>query len=237
MMDPLRLSTTTNSRGSEELLRRLAQTTSGPYLRPFAPVANWRKARVFIVGKNPATPLRDEFESFDAYWDALTRNPLAFEAVYLSQRSGKPSKTTNRARRFEAPLRDIGVLRTNACALPSGSWSELSTAVRREQLELGRQILGALVDICQPAAILAHGKEGVQAISALFSTPLDPYVPLLHQATSASLAPGLAPVQLYAYPHLSGVGVNKGFAVSRMDAELEALGRRLASRLSTAPSN
>jgi hypothetical protein len=225
------ISTASGYPDSEALLRRLAHTPSGPYLRPFTPDTNWRTARVFIVGTNPATPLRDEFGSFDEYWHGLTCDPTAFEAVYLAKRSGKVSKTTARAKRFEAPLSGTGVLRANACALPSRRWSELPAGVRREQLENGRQILRALVEICRPAAILAHGKEGVRAVSTLFATPLDPYVPLLRQSVRASLDPGMAPVQLFAYPHLSGIGVEKGFAVSRMDDELEALGRQLASTL------
>jgi hypothetical protein len=226
--------TATGSPDAEALLRRLAQTTSGPYLRPFTPDAAWRSARVFIVGTNPATPLRDEFGSFDKYWHALTCDPAAFDAVYLAKRSGKPSKTTARVKCFEAPLSGMGVLRANACALPSKRWSELPVGVRREQLETGRKILSALIEICRPAAILAHGKEGVRAVSTLFATQLDPYAPLLHQSVCASLVPGMAPVQLFAYPHLSGIGVEKGFAVSRMNDELEGLGRQLASTLQVA---
>lgn len=215
----------------EALVRRLSNTKSGPYLRPFTPHAMWRQARVFIVGTNPATPLRDEFASFDEYWEALTNDPAGFNAVYRAQRKGKPSVTTRRINRFTAPLADVGVLRANACALPSHRWSELPGAVRREQLQIGQQILRALVEICQPAAILCHGKEGVQAVSTLFATPLDPYVPLDKQAIRAALAPNAVPVQLFAYPHLCGVGVKKGFAVSRMEDEVEALGRRLAASL------
>jgi hypothetical protein len=216
---------------AEAILRQLAHTASGPYLRPFTPTASWRNAHVFIVGTNPATPLRDEFESFETYWHALTSDPAVFEAVYLSRRTGKSSKTTTRIKRFEAALAHIGVLRTNACALPSGRWSELPRAVRRAQLEDGLRILRALLGICKPAAILAHGKEGVRAVSTLFGAPLDPYVPLLSQSVHASLTPNMAPVRLFAYPHLSGIGVEKGFAVGRMGDELEALGRQLASRL------
>jgi hypothetical protein len=200
-------------------------------LRPFTPDAAWRSARVLIVGTNPATPLRDEFSSFDEYWHALTCDPTTFDAVYLAKRSGKPSKTTARVKRFETPLSGMGVLRANACALPSKRWSEMPAGVRREQLENGRKILRALVEICRPAAILAHGKEGVRAVSTLFATPLDPYTPLLRQSARASLVPGMAPVQLFAYPHLSGIGVEKGFAVSGMGDELEALGHQLASTL------
>jgi hypothetical protein len=213
------------------MLRRLACNSSGPYLRPFTPDAQWREARVFVVGKSPATPLRDEFGGFDAYWHALTTDPAAFKAMYLTTRSGKLSPTTKRFNRFAAPLAGIGVLRANACALPSRRWSELPAAVRREQLVIGRQVLRALVEICRPAAILCHGKEGVQAVSTLFGTALDPYIPLAQQTVTATLSVGSAPVQLFAYPHLSGVGVDKGFAVGRMGDDLEALGQRLATSL------
>lgn len=212
----------------ESQLRRLSNTSLGPYLRPFTPDARWRDARVFVVGTNPATPLRDEFGSFDAYWDALTSDPAAFEAVYRAQRGGKSSRTAGRIECFAAPLKDAGVLRTNAAALPSGRWKTLSPNVRREQLVLGQEILRALVEICRPLAILSHGQEGVQAVSTLFATPLYPYVPLNLQTARASLSVGAPSVRLYAYPHLSGMGVRSGFAVGRMNEELAALGRELA---------
>jgi hypothetical protein len=222
--------------GAEAFLRQVAETASGPYLRPFTPDVGWRRARVLVVGTNPATPLRDEFASFDAYWHALTCDPTSFDAVYRAQRGGKTSKTTARIARFAAPLRDAGVLRTNACALPSERWRELHPAERRAHLESGLLILRALVAICRPAAILAHGKEGIQAVSRLAGVPLDPYAPLLDQSTRA-VFPGMAPVNLFAYPHLSGVGVRKGFAVGRMGDELEALGKRLAASLQADGAN
>lgn len=58
--------------GAEAFLRRVAETASGPYLRPFTPDAGWRNAPVLVVGTNPATPLRDEMPSFDMYCHALT---------------------------------------------------------------------------------------------------------------------------------------------------------------------
>lgn len=231
---PYGLSAVTDSVRAEAFLRDSAHTASGPYLRPFTPHAAWRAARVFVVGTNPATPLRDEFASFDAYWHALTCDPDRFDAIYRSRHGGKTSRTTARIQRFEAPLRNIGVLRTNACALPSRRWSDLSAGERREQLASGLLILRALVAICQPAAILAHGKEGVRAVSDLFGVRLDPYVPLLSQATRFAPTPDSAPVQLFAYPHLSGIGVEKGFGVGQMGDELEALGGRLALSLQSA---
>ena len=86
---------------------------------PFMPDAEWRKARVLIVGTNRATPLRDEFVSFSEYWHALTCDLAAFQAVYLAQRSDENSMTGGRIVRFATALSGVGLLRTNACALPS----------------------------------------------------------------------------------------------------------------------
>ncbi len=65
----------------EVRLRELCNTAMGPYLRPFAPNTEWRSAQVFVVGTNPATPLRDEFASFDTYWHGLTVDPSVFDEV------------------------------------------------------------------------------------------------------------------------------------------------------------
>lgn len=214
----------------EARLRRLSYTATGPYLRPFTPDARWREARIFVVGTNPATPLRDEFGSFDAYWHALTQDPVAFRAAYRAQRGGGSARTTDRIERFSAPLAGMGVLRANAACLPSPRWRKLPAAVRREQLAIGREVLHALIETCRPAAILCHGVVGVRAVSGLFGTALDPRVSLERQDVRAALAPGGAPVRLFAYPHLSGMGA-RGFRVGHMTGDVEALGRRLAREL------
>lgn len=214
----------------EAWLRSVANTLAGPFLRPFTPDTNWRRARVFVVGTNPATPLRDEFGSFDAYWHALTQDPAAFHAAYQARRGGPSTRTAGRVERFAAPLAGIGVLRANAACLPAPRWRKLPAAVRREQLAIGREVLRALIETCRPAAILCHGAVGVTAVSGLFGTILDPRVPLDRQDARAALTSGAMPVRLFAYPHLSGMGA-RGFRVGRMTDEVEALGQRLAKEL------
>lgn len=211
----------------EDWLRGLCNTVNGPYLRPFAPNSNWQQARVFIVGTNPATPLRDEFASFDHYWTALTWDTAAFDAVYLPKRGGKASLTSARAARFEAALGDLGVLRTNACALPSARWKDLPRATRQQSLDQGRTVLDALIRICAPRAIVCHGKQAIEAVSSLFSLSLDPYEPLAKQHNVASLGGARHSTHVFAYPHFSGVGVRKGFAVSQMDNDLAELAKRI----------
>lgn len=215
----------------EQRLRELCNTESGPYLRPFAPNPEWRTAQVFVVGTNPATPLRGEFSSFEEYWRALTRDQAAFDKVYVAQRQGKPSKTTGRACGFTSTLGSVSVLRTNACAYPTSRWKELRSQQKREQLRIGREILGALVETCRPAVILCHGKQAVQTLSELFSVSLDPYTPLDQQDNVVTPWTDGRRMRLFAYPHLSGVGVRRGFSVTGMDADLEALEHRLANEL------
>lgn len=215
----------------EHWLKQLCHTASGPYLRPFAPNPNWKQARVFIVGTNPATPLRDEFSSFSHYWDALTCDKAAFDAIYLPKRDGKASRTSERATRFEQALGKLSVLRTNACALPSGRWGDLPGATRRQFLEQGREVLDALVKICRPRVILCHGKPAVEVVSSLTSTSLDPYEPLAKQNNVVTLAHSSLKARVFAYPHLSGIGVKKGFAVSKMDDDLMELAQRLNREL------
>ena len=144
--------------------------------------------------------------------------------------SGRSARTTDRIERFSAPLAGMGVLRANAACLPSPRWRKLPAAVRREQLAIGREVLHALIETCRPAAILCHGVVGVRAVSGLFGTALDPRVSLERQDVRAALAPGGAPVRLFAYPHLSGMGA-RGFRVGHMTGDVEALGRRLAREL------
>lgn len=215
----------------EAWLRKACQTADGPYLRPFAPNPYWKSARVFVVGTNPATPLRKEFASFEKYWEALTLDKAAFEAVYLSKREGKASKTSIRAARFEQALDPLPVLRTNACALPSIRWGDLPTSTQHRYLAQGKDVLHALVEICRPSAIVCHGKAATDVISSLFSVPLDPYAPLTEQNHVGRLSGLSLETKLFAYPHFSGIGVRKGFSVSAMDEELASLARHLVQQL------
>jgi hypothetical protein len=52
-----------------------------------------------IIGTNPATPLRDEFRSFDEYWNSLTVDPAAFDKYYSAQHKDGASKSTKWTKR------------------------------------------------------------------------------------------------------------------------------------------
>jgi len=68
-----------------------------------------------------------------------------------------------------------------------------------------------------------HGKEAVRLAQEVFDVRLDAGVPLDRQATTVDAGR----VRVYADPHLSGMGAPRGFAVSRMDAELGRLAARI----------
>jgi hypothetical protein len=220
----------TTSRSTDELeawLRDRCHTETGPYLRPFAPNARWWTARVFVVGTNPATPLRDEFESFEAYWRGLTSDVAAFVSVYRAKHGTGESRTTARVRKFVHALDPLDVLVCNAYAHPAPRKNEIPS--RRAAGRVGREIFERLYGQCRPEAMLFHGAEAVRLAEEVFDVSLDVRVPLEAQTTTVEAGHS----QVYALPHLSGMGAPPGYAVGRMDAELGRLAARIVNNAAT----
>lgn len=214
----------------EQWLRLICNTDSGPYLRPFAPNSHWRTADVFIVGTNPATPLRPEFSSFDEYWHGLTVDKAVFEAKYRAKRGDKKksTKTTERASKFIENLRPLNILTTNAIAYPIEKADKIPD--KKHQKTLGRDIFDRLVQLCRPKAILFHGQPAIELGKDYFQLELNRDIPILEQNTTA-IPIGLSnPIKLFAYPHFSGLGA-KGFKVSGMDVDLSHLADRIRKEL------
>ncbi len=175
-------------------------TDKNPYLRPFGPNPHWKQAQVFIVGTNPATPMRDEFTSPDEYWDSLTKSPDIFECKYNCARGHKISKTSKNIKKLCVELPDVNLLITNASAFPCGPHVRVPLAER----ERGKWIFKELVNLCQPRVIFAHGQKAQRLIESEFDIPpLDPYVP---DKRSAEVNGAL----LLCAPHMSGLGIRKG---------------------------
>ncbi len=103
----------------ENWLRATCNTATGPFLRPFAPNPEWHESSVFVVGTNPATPLRDEFLSFDDYWRSLTQSPDDFQRVYGLKHKAGQSKTTKRVAALLNYLSPLDILVTNVYAYPA----------------------------------------------------------------------------------------------------------------------
>lgn len=197
----------------ESKLKQLSRTGAGPYLRPFAPNSHWNSSKVFIVGTNPATPLREEFENFDDYWESLTSNTSKFEKIYSAQHTSRASKTTRRARKVIAELDPISVLVTNSIAYPTRRMSKLQNLKRHR--EIGQNCFRLLVEINNPNTILFHGKEACDLCRNVFGITLDRYQPMATQLAESDTG-----IRLFSFPHFSGVGVQKGYPVAAMDDEL-----------------
>lgn len=192
----------------EAQLREICDTPSGPYLRPFRPNAAWKNATVFIVGSNPATPLREQFRSFDEYWDSLTRHPAVFDKAYAAARDGEDSKTTKRVKELCSGLQGVNHLVTNAAPYPIAHDERVPSA----QWNIGEQIFTLLLSQCEPQAIFAHGSKAQRLVEQVFGVSLDPFVDpdVQDQRSNGCL-------HLCA-PHLSGAGMKRGATFSAATA-------------------
>ncbi len=206
----------------DQYLREICDTPEGPYLRPFTPNPKWAEARIFIVGTNPATPLRKEFESFEAYWHSLTHDPEAFERIYRQQHSSGHSDTTGRARPFQDQLTPINVLTTNAMLYPAKDPDCIPK--KSNQQEIGASCFRFLFDVCKPSSVLFHGADAVKLANKSFGVELDRYQPIEFQNT---IIHDPNTCHLFAFPHFTGRGVQKGYKVSEMDTELARLAVRM----------
>lgn len=211
---------------NERSLRELCNTSDGPYLRPFAANARWRQSRVFLVGTNPATPLRDEFSCFDEYWNALTVDVSRFEEPYAAKHRGGVSRSTRRARKLLQQLRPLDVLVTNAMIYPASCPGDIPDKSR--QRRIGLKCFDFLVRLCNPKVILFYGSKATRLGSMYFGVNLNPYLRLSDQITKAR------GISLFAFPHFSGQGVPKGYRVSEMDQELALFARRAKEMLGAA---
>lgn len=211
----------------ESALRTICNTETGPYLRPFAAHSKWQAAKGFIVGTNPATPLRGQFDSFDDYWNSLTCDTDRFEEKYRAEHHGGTTKTTKRTRFLKGLLEPENILIANAIAFPAPKKSSIPRI--REQERIGTQILQLLLDICRPRVIFFHGVPAVQAAFRVFDVELDISEPPSDQNNRSVYAGD--EMHLFAYPHLSGAGAPKGFKVSGIDFDLRIFAQRISKAL------
>jgi hypothetical protein len=207
---------------NDQSLREICNTPEGPYLRPFTPNPKWAEARIFIVGKNPATPLREEFESFEAYWHSLTQDPEAFERIYRQQHSSGQSKTTKRARLFQNQLAPVNVLTTNAMIYPARPSEKIPN--RKKPKKIGASCFQFIFNVCKPSSVLFHGSKAIQLALETLGVKLDPYQPIELQD---AVIQNPSTCHLFAFPHFTGQGVKRGYRVREMDTELARLAVRM----------
>jgi hypothetical protein len=138
---------------SELWLKNRCYTEEGPYLLPFSPNPHWKEASVFIVGLNPIDSFREEFDSFEHYWQALTRYPEEFKKAYpkrYPQRNEDKSRTRKRISELVRRLAPLDVLVTNIFAYPAVSPRLIPKELKQESDE--EKIISNLITICKPSS-------------------------------------------------------------------------------------
>jgi hypothetical protein len=201
----MRQSKTAVLAGEEEWFKNKCYTSEGPYLLPFAPNKYWREANIFIVGFNPIASFRDEFKSFDEYWEALTRYPERYDSVHHATYQKKVierSRTNRRIAELTEQLIPLNVLVTNVFAYPTTKPSLIPKEIRTEPIE--ERIISRLILTCKPKALFFHGYEARRFASKYFKTELNPYLTPTRQHTTKQILGAKDPSLLLAYHHLVG---------------------------------
>jgi hypothetical protein len=190
---------------SEQWLKRKCYQPHGTYLRPFAPNPAWKNASVFIVGLNPSTPFREEFESYEQYWDSLTRYPEHYYSAYYHRyqcREEQKSRTAKTISSLIELLKPLNVLVTNVYAYPTPNPKLIPKDIRQEEVE--KRILVRLITICKPKVLLFHGREARTFADKYFKVKLDPYVEPSKQSTHVYIPNTNSSAWLFAYHHFIG---------------------------------
>lgn len=186
-------------------LKRKCYQPEGPYLRPFAPNPAWKKALVFIVGLNPSTPFRGEFESYEQYWDSLTRNPELFLKAYYGKhqcREEEKSRTSRTISELVEYLSPLNVLVTNVYPYPTPDPKLIPKVIRKEPLD--DRVLPHLIKVCKPRILLFHGREARSFAERYFKVKLNPYGAPARQSHTVTLQGSNYPTSLFAYHHFVG---------------------------------
>jgi hypothetical protein len=213
---------------NERWIKYKCNTAEGPFLRPFAPNVKWQEATVFIVGLNPATPFRDEFSSFDCYWDALTKHPEQYFDVYRSKYKknlDEKSRTSKRLSEIVTYLSPHNVLTTNIYAYPTTNPKRIPKWVKQESL--AERILIRLLSICKPKVLLFHGREARLFANKYFNVELDADIEPAKQRICSKLPGVNTQCWLFSYHHLVGRVKTKDIVSKHLKELSEQIHRRL----------
>jgi hypothetical protein len=208
-------------------LREKCYQSTGPYLRPFAPNANWQKARVFIIGLNPSTPFREEFDSFDHYWQSLTHYPTQYQKVYRAKYQKaevERSRTSRRISEFLSYLEPLNVLVTNVFAYPTPNPLLIPRRIKREPFN--ERILCRLIKICEPKVLFFHGREARRFAEKYFAVTLNPYALPKAQGVKVKISNSSLGSWVFSYHHFVGRVDTKDVVSERVRQFAECIHQR-----------
>ena len=147
-----------------ESLREFCETDEGPYRRPFSPNPSWESADVLVVGTNPATPMRAEFDSFGQYWNGLTQDPKTYFDRYSVLHGGGTSKSTKHSNLLLGLLEPLNVLVSNVVWFPA----QKKKHIPRREWDIGMRAIQGLYEHINPRVVLCHGADAERFAKQLY---------------------------------------------------------------------
>jgi len=141
-------------------------------------MAHPEKARIFIVGNNPATDFPAAMVgSHDDYIDALfNRNDRSCRELYDQLRGDKgPSptrKNIDMVRKNLARESLFDVIETNVICYSTPRSSDLTLVKNQGGKAVGRHIFEEVLAIVRPKVLIAHGAGTIKELGRVFSTQL-----------------------------------------------------------------
>jgi hypothetical protein len=201
----------------EKQLKRICNSISGPYLRPFAPNRDWQNATCIIVGENPATALRDEFATFEDYWRGLTVDPDVFNRKYAAVRNGRSSKTSQGVAGLTQLLAPANCLVTNICWYPAKTYRKAPLHERK----LGKERLTKLIEFCKPKVLFFHGAKSSAFAEMYYGITLDRARSPLEQNVQVD------GTQIFAYHHFS----RRGQSQAHVERDMQLFSKMIRQHL------
>ena len=153
----------------EQRIRKLTQEINGQYPRPWMTDSTEpHRARVFIVGYNPATAYHTDTVDFERHINALfNRNGESCRRLYAEVRQQSPSR--GNIEMLTEKLQAAGVaniLETNVVAYGTRKSSDLRRPEHAGGKERGLEIIRVLIEEFRPAALIVHGKGVCDEVSS-----------------------------------------------------------------------
>ena len=137
-----------------------------PNVRPFVCDGRPEECRVFIVGTNPATAMREPFKDF---WSSESGfDKKAWFKSYGDQRDGKWSPTRHVIEGVIEAAPGVGFLETNVYATATASEADILSEHRDSDF------FKVLVETVRPKVIIAHGREAYRTVGTFFRCTLKP---------------------------------------------------------------
>ena len=154
---------------------------------------------MIIIGTNPATPMRDQFDSFEQYWNGLTKTPELFDSKYKKEHNGKTSKSTKNANQLLSQLEPFNVLVTNVVWYPV----QRKKLIPKQEWAYGEHALADLILHIKPKVIFCHGADAESFIKKYYG-----FVDRYQSAVKQNVV--IDGILILAYHHFSGQGLRKG---------------------------